>query len=202
MRSLIETKGEGSRRPEANYNESRQWQSPDGKMDVVFIAYGGPDYEGRATEIVNLHARSKFSQGRTLVMGAQIVTTPGEPEPTCSVMLDAIDLNDITSSSTRLMPAQFIYTSESGGAKQEPDMWSACLNDKGEPLPPAEFLRRVIVEMTEAGVRTVAELPPEIDVRATVLAFAEQMQRGDFGKPQLILKREPEQLAKPETEEG
>lgn len=161
----------------------KEWYSPDGKRRITVTICGGPEYEGTYMKDIYLNAIGEISGGE--MMRVQAVAKPNSQETEYNVYLDAI-----TEKEDGWCLTDIAYFSHDNGTMHVPFSWSRPMKrGKYENLSDEEFRELCIREMRAEGIYHMSEILPEIDIKATVVAFKNQIQKLDFSKPILIPKQ-------------
>lgn len=168
----------------------KEWNSPDGKKQVLIRMIGGRKYGGAWIKDIYLIDKN-FVGGGEIMRVQEIIGPDGNVEH--NVYLDVmIDREE----NTWPTMASASYSSRNSGELHSFYSWFAPVKpSEYEEMSDEEFEALYRTEMATNGIRHERELPKYIDIDATITSFVDQINRKDFVKPALIAKEmSPEEI--------
>jgi len=163
-------------------NWYREWCSPDGKHRIFVVACGGPEYGGIFMQDIHLRVKGEMASGE--MMRVQAVSSPDRPGTKYNVYLDVIDETE-----KMLRLSHIAYFWDNGGRASPPHAWKFIMKrEEDGHLSDEEFRQLRVDDLKKSGIHHSSEVLPEINIKATVDAFLEQIRKHDFSKLQLVPK--------------
>jgi len=162
-------------------SRSKEWTNHDNTRQILITEHGGPEYGGVWMKDIHLMLRGEVASGELMRM-QEVIRADGTVE--YNIYLDVT--TDREAGKWPTATTAWYRSCDSGKLAPFHSGFSYVKRGEYSKMSDEEFEALWRVEMAQKGIRHANELPPYIDMSATVIGFIGQIQRGDFSKPVLV----------------
>jgi hypothetical protein len=159
-----------------------EWRSPDGTRKIFTSVCEGPDYGGLWMKDVNMYALTQL--GGWEMMRAQWVLQEGSSKVEQNLYFEVLIDDEQGHIDTNLA-----YFGSDGGKMKELHQWGwLAVPPQYSFLTLEEYEKACRRHLKEKGMLHLDDLPPVIDIEATIALFMAKLEKGDFSPPRIIAK--------------
>lgn len=168
--------------------EAREWETPDKSRRLTTLVRRGPKYGN--FQIKEVMLQIKVGQSYLDLMHVEAISEVSGGGITYKVKVQAIDDRLFWDPQKAFALQHLCYGTDQAGKIQDMGIWTSPI-DRGHTDEFGTAKKERLRTLCEEGEFVfVSQLPPIIDVQATVEAFMQQVKAQDFSRPPLILPKD------------